>query len=89
MIARVEGDGPVAIDDMLDADAAHMVEPPLFLPLAARCFGLMAQSIPAEAAAAFRQRMAERLAARRCGARAPLSALAPGAASRCCARATR
>jgi len=40
-----------------------MVEPPLFLPLAARCFGLMGQSVPAEAAIAFKQRMAERLMA--------------------------
>ncbi len=40
---------------------ANIVEPPLFLPLASRCFGLMAQSVPTEAAAAFRQRMSDRL----------------------------
>ena len=31
---------------MLALTHRHMVEPPLFLPLAARCFGLMAQSVP-------------------------------------------
>lgn len=61
VIGLVEGDAPVAIDDMLVLTRRYMVEPPLFLPLASRCFALMAQSIPAEAAAAFRQRMSDRL----------------------------
>ena len=61
LVALVEGPGPVAIDDMLPLTRTHLVEPPLFLPLASRCFGLMAQSVPTEAAAAFRQRMSDRL----------------------------
>ena len=39
----------------------HIVDPPLFLPLASRCFGLMAHSVPGETALAFKQRMATRL----------------------------
>ena len=51
LIARLASDEPVEIEDVLALTHEHMVEPPLFLPLAARCFGLMAQSIPAEAGA--------------------------------------
>ena len=61
VIALVEGDGPVRIDDMLALTQRHLVAPPLFLPLAARCFGLMAHSLPPAAAAAFKGRMAGRL----------------------------
>lgn len=61
VIAHVEADGPVAIDDMFALTRQYMIAPPLFLPLASRCFALMAQSIPADAAAAFRQRMSDRL----------------------------
>ena len=61
LIARLEDDDAVTIDDMLALTNKHMVEPPLFLPLAARCFGMMGQGMPAEAALAFKQRMAQRL----------------------------
>jgi len=61
LIARLAQDEPVRIQDVLALTHEHIVEPPLFLPLAARCFGLMAQSIPAEPAIAFKQRMGERL----------------------------
>ncbi|MEO8344242.1 MAG: TetR family transcriptional regulator [Betaproteobacteria bacterium] len=61
LIMRLDTAGSVAIDDMLDLTQRHMVEPPLFLPLAARCFGMMGQGVPAEAALAFKQRMAQRL----------------------------
>lgn len=61
VIARVEGDGPVGIDDMIRLTHHHLVDPPLFLPLASRCFGLMSHSVPAESAIAFKQRMAARL----------------------------
>ena len=54
-------DGPVRIDDMLVLTQRHLVAPPLFLPLAARCFGLMAHSVPPAAALAFKGRMAGRL----------------------------
>jgi AcrR family transcriptional regulator len=61
LIARLEGDVKVTIDDILALTHGHMVEPPLFLPLAARCFGMMGQGMPPEAAYAFKQRMAQRL----------------------------
>lgn len=52
----------LGIDDMLELTRRHIVDPPLVLPLAARCFGLMAHSIPAAAACAFKERMGKRLA---------------------------
>jgi AcrR family transcriptional regulator len=66
VIAMVESDAAVGIDEMLELTHQHMVRPALFLPLAARCFGQMAHSVPTEGAVAFKQRMAERL--RRAGA---------------------
>ena len=39
----------------------YIVRPPLVLPLAARCFALMAQSVPTDGAAAFRERIGARL----------------------------
>jgi AcrR family transcriptional regulator len=61
LIARLEGKGPTAIEDILALAHRHIVQPPLFLPLAARCLGLMAQNIRSETSAAFMQRMAGRL----------------------------
>ena len=61
VIALVEADAPMTIDAMLVLTHRHIVEPPLFLPLASRCFGMMAHSIPLESAIAFKQRMAARL----------------------------
>jgi AcrR family transcriptional regulator len=61
LVARLEGRDTVAVEDILGIAHQHIVEPPSFLPLAARCLGLMAQSIPPETSAAFRQRMTTRL----------------------------
>ncbi len=61
VIALVEGPPPVSLDPMFELTRRHMIEPPLFLPLASRCFGLMTHNIPAESGAAFKQRMAARL----------------------------
>jgi AcrR family transcriptional regulator len=61
LIACLEGDRAVTIDDILALTHIHMVDPPLFLPLAARCFGMMGQGVPPDAAFAFKQRMAQRL----------------------------
>ncbi len=55
-----------------------MVRPPLFLPLAARVFGLMSQSIPVETAIAFKQRMAERLERAGAGLERHFLTLGPG-----------
>lgn len=61
LIDMLEADDPVDVERILKLTHAHMVDPPLFLPLASRCFGLMAQSIPEREALAFKQRMAGRL----------------------------
>src|SRR5512141_1522278 len=61
LIARLESSAPLTIDDMVALTREHIVAPPLFLPLASRCFGMMAQAIPDEAAAAFHERMMIRL----------------------------
>jgi AcrR family transcriptional regulator len=59
LVSRPAG---LKIDDMMELTRRHIVEPPLVLPLAARCFGLMAHSVPAAAASAFKERMGKRLA---------------------------
>lgn len=61
LIARLDATAAMTIDEMLILTQRHMVEPPLFLPLAARCFGMMGQGVPTETAIAFKQRMAQRL----------------------------
>jgi len=63
LIARMQSDTPAAIDDVLVLTHRYMVEPPLFLPLAARCFGLMGQSVAPESGQEFKRRMAIRLQA--------------------------
>ena len=61
LIERVAGDQHVGIGDVLALTHQYIVEPPLFLPLAARCFGLMGVSVPPAAGVAFKQRMGDRL----------------------------
>ena len=63
LVERAADVSPPGIDELLALAHRHMIERPLFLPLASRCYGLMAQTLPATVAAAYRQRMAERLAA--------------------------
>lgn len=63
LIARMQSDMPAAIDDVLVLTHRYMVEPALFLPLAARCFGLMGQSVAPAAGQEFKRRMAIRLQA--------------------------
>jgi AcrR family transcriptional regulator len=78
LIARLASAEPVAIGDVLALTHEHMVDPPLFLPLAARCFGMMAQGVPPEAAIAFKQRMAERLMKAGAGLERQFRELQPG-----------
>ena len=78
VIALVEGPPPVSIEPMFGLTRRHMIDPPLFLPLASRCFGLMAHSIPPEAAAAFRQRMVARLERAGRRSRTPFSGASAG-----------
>jgi AcrR family transcriptional regulator len=61
LTALVEGPWPVTLDAMIGLTRAHLIAPPLLLQLAARCFGMMAQGIPASAAAQYRQRVSDRL----------------------------
>lgn len=79
LIALLEGRSRVDFARILALTHQHMVDPPLFLPLASRCFGLMAQSIPDEAAIAFKQRMADRLQRAGAGLERHFPTIAPGA----------
>ena len=78
LIDRLAEDRPTAIADVLALTHRHMVAPPLFLPLAARCFGLMGQSVPPEAGLAFKRRMAERLQGAGAGLERHFPELQPG-----------
>lgn len=79
LIAMLDGEARVDVARVLALTHEHIVTPPLFLPLAARVFGLMSQSIPAEAAIAFKQRMAGRLERAGAGLERHFRSLAPGA----------
>lgn len=75
---RLQGAGPVTIDAVLTVIRKHMVEPPLFLPLASRCFGTVQQSVDATVAQAFRERMAVRLEQAGAGLERHFTTLPPG-----------
>ncbi|MEP7183442.1 MAG: TetR family transcriptional regulator [Betaproteobacteria bacterium] len=77
VIALAEGDAPMGIDDMLELTHRHLVDAPLYLPLASRCFGLMAHAVPPDAAA-FKQRMAARLERAGAGLERQFRELGPG-----------
>ena len=74
----LEAPRPVTLDDLLAITFERIVRRPLLLPLAARCFALMAQSIPADIAAAYRERMATRLEHAGAGLEHLFPGLAPG-----------
>ncbi|MDQ2963653.1 MAG: TetR/AcrR family transcriptional regulator [Pseudomonadota bacterium] len=57
----LEGSAPLSIDQILTLMQRKIFEPPLFLPLAGRCFGWVGQSLPIEVARGFNARMAGRL----------------------------
>ncbi len=78
LIERMQSDTPAAIDDVLVLTHRYMVEPPLFLPLAARCFGLMGQSVAPECGQEFKRRMAVRLQAAGAGLERHFPELAAG-----------
>src|SRR5512137_283610 len=63
LVARLARSEPLMLDEMMQLTQAHFIDPPTFLPLATRCFGIMATEVPHETAAAFQQRMAERMGA--------------------------
>jgi AcrR family transcriptional regulator len=61
LIALVEDAPTVDFAAVLALTRAHLIDSSLFLPLAARCLGLMTHSVPAAVALAFKERMAARL----------------------------
>lgn len=61
LIARLDSAPPLAVCDVLEVVHRHMIEPPLFLLLASRCFGVTLQAMTVQGVRAFRQRMAGRL----------------------------
>ena len=78
LTALVEGPGPVTSDGMIALTHRHLVSPPPVLALASRCFGMMAQSVPARTANAFRQRMSDRLLGAGAGLERHFPNLRPG-----------
>jgi AcrR family transcriptional regulator len=68
----------VTITRILDLTRTHIVLRPTFLPLAARCFGLVDTEVPRDVALAFKERMAERLAAAAAGLERHFPELGPG-----------
>jgi AcrR family transcriptional regulator len=62
LIALLEGYGPAGFDEIWALTRDHMIRPPGYLPLASRCFGLMDRDIPAEAALAYKARVAQAMA---------------------------
>ena len=78
LVALLERTQPAGIDDVLALTREHMISPPLFLPLATRCFANMSQSVPAEAGMAFKQRLGERLARAGAGLERHFRGLPPG-----------
>ena len=63
LVQRLANPDTITLDEMMRMTRTHMLDRPTFLPLATRCLGLMATEVPAETAAAFQQRMAERMQA--------------------------
>jgi AcrR family transcriptional regulator len=78
LIALLDGHAAVTIEDVFVLTRTHIVAPPLFLPLASHCFGVMDQNAPAAAARAFMQRMAERLELAGGGLERHFAVLTPG-----------
>jgi AcrR family transcriptional regulator len=75
---RLERPAPVDVEEVLALTREHMIEPPLFLPLATRCFAQMGQGVAHDAVRAFRQRMADRLLRAGAGLERHFPVLAPG-----------
>lgn len=63
LLERLDAEAPVRFDELMALTHEHYLKPPTCLPLATRCLGIMATEVPRETAAAFQQRMAERMQA--------------------------
>jgi AcrR family transcriptional regulator len=68
----------ITFDEILAITGAHMVEQPTFLPLAARCFGIMGTQVPLDTAVAFKGRMAARMREAAAGLERHFPELPPG-----------
>jgi AcrR family transcriptional regulator len=60
LAGMLERSAPLGIDQILTLMQRKIVEPPLFLPLAGRCFGGIGQGLTGDVARAFNARMAGR-----------------------------
>jgi len=76
--AVLDGQPKVTLEALIAITFDRIVRRPLLLPLAARCFALMAQSIPAEVAESYRERMAARMEHAGRGLERLFPTLAPG-----------
>jgi len=78
LIDRLDSPERVTIAAIGTLTRHYIVEPPLFLPLASRCFGTMDQNVPVDVAAAFKHRMGERLQRAGAGLERHFQQLKPG-----------
>ena len=61
LAGMLEGSAALGLDQILALMQRKIVEPPLFLPLAGRCFGWIGPGLPVDVARAFNARMTGRL----------------------------
>jgi AcrR family transcriptional regulator len=78
LIALLDRDATVSIDDVSKLTRSRIVEQPLFLPLAGHCFGVTKQNVRANAARPFTQRMTDRLERAGAGLERHFRELKPG-----------
>ena len=76
--ALLSRDEPVSFDEILAVTGKHIVDTPTFLPLATRCFGIMATEVPLDAAVAFKARMSTRMREAAAGLERHFPELPPG-----------
>jgi AcrR family transcriptional regulator len=78
LVARLARSEPITLDEMMQLTQTHFIDPPTFLPLATRCFGILETEVPRQVAVAFKERMAERLQAASVGLERHFPELRPG-----------
>lgn len=61
VVARARSDVPMGFGDIMELASRHLVEPPMFLPLATLIAGLRHKGVTPEIGQEFERRMAERL----------------------------
>jgi AcrR family transcriptional regulator len=78
LIGLLESGGPAGFDEIWVITRDHLIRLPGYLPLTSRCFGLMDRDIPAEAALAYKARVAQAMARAGGGLERRFPALARG-----------